>query len=300
MRSLSVSFAAHLASNPLKLAECVLLSPLVGTPMGFTSLNRDLLIDGVTYEAGTWAEMSSMSATRGSGVDNIETSGILSSDNITESDIIAGVYDGAKIELFQVVWSNLSYGKFIVLTGVLGEISHTGTLFNTEFRSLSQFLSQNIVDLTSPVCRVRQLFDAKCFVNGTNYDETFVPGDFRFLSPVSAVVSSRQITFGGPTTPVNGEIKATGYYDYGIVLFTTGLNAGYSRDVKSHILNASLAEITLQESFPFTVAVSDIARLEAGCDRLSATCTNKYANIGNYRGEPHLPGSEAILKRGRK
>jgi len=34
----------------------------------------------------------------------------------------------------------------------------------------------------------------------------------------------------------------------------------------------------------------------AGCDKRSETCAAKFANIANFRGFPHIPGQDAIIR----
>ncbi|MFQ8433709.1 phage BR0599 family protein [Amaricoccus sp. W119] len=36
--------------------------------------------------------------------------------------------------------------------------------------------------------------------------------------------------------------------------------------------------------------------LVAGCDKTAATCASKFANIANFRGFPHIPGQDTVLR----
>ncbi len=293
-RSLSAGYTSHLAQDVQQRAVLVKVTRQDAEVLAFTSFDDDLVFDGTTYEAEAAVDPSDVRSSVGTGVDNLEVMGALISERITDTDILAGLYDGAAVELFEVVWSDTALGRLVYLTGSLGEFTVETGRYRTELRSLSQRLAQQIVEVAQPTCRVKELFDARCFVGGENYDETFVPADFRSDHSVTAVGSLTEITFGS-----NSEV--TGYYDHGKVTFLTGLNAGIAREVKSHVLVGSTAVITLQEAFPFTVAVGNSATLEAGCDRRVPTCRTRFANLGNYRGEPDLPGNNEItLKRGRR
>jgi len=42
--------------------------------------------------------------------------------------------------------------------------------------------------------------------------------------------------------------------------------------------------------------VGDAYSLIPGCDKLLTTCRDKFSNVDNFRGEPHLPGMDAILR----
>lgn len=59
------------------------------------------------------------------------------------------------------------------------------------------------------------------------------------------------------------------------------------------------SRVVLHEAFPFAVSPGDAFQITTGCNRLPGTCTQKFANIVNFRGEPHLPGTEKLLERGR-
>jgi hypothetical protein len=36
--------------------------------------------------------------------------------------------------------------------------------------------------------------------------------------------------------------------------------------------------------------------LTQGCDKRAATCAERFANIANFRGEPHLPGFDLLTR----
>ena len=43
-------------------------------------------------------------------------------------------------------------------------------------------------------------------------------------------------------------------------------------------------------------APGDRVRLTAGCDKRPATCRLKFQNFLNFRGFPHIPGQDAVLR----
>ena len=53
--------------------------------------------------------------------------------------------------------------------------------------------------------------------------------------------------------------------------------------------------ITVVDPFPFQIKAGDLLEVHAGCDKRFVTCRNKFSNVENFRGEPHLPGVDAIL-----
>ncbi len=86
---------------------------------------------------------------------------------------------------------------------------------------------------------------------------------------------------------------ADGWFDGGVLIMETGLNAGVARDVLSWTAATRTAGLFLP--LPYAVAVGDVFRLQPGCDKRLTTCRDKFANRLNFRGEPHVPGGNALI-----
>jgi phage conserved hypothetical protein BR0599 len=283
-RTLSAELQDHIGGIVLTMATLVKVTRQDGEILGFTGHDQNLIFDGVTYESTSAVNASSIRSSQTSGIDNLEIVGMLQSARITDADLLAGLYDSADVEVSVVNWADLSMGRLILLTGSIGEITFRDGQYTAELRGLMQRLNQQVGATTSPMCRVKQLGDAECKVSLAG---------FQFSRTVFSVTSATVITFAA-------DASASDTYTYGRVIFTSGLNAGLEREVKRHILVTGRAQITLQEAFPFVVAVSDVATLEVGCDRRLTTCISRFSNSANFRGEPYLPGTNQILRRGRR
>ncbi len=85
---------------------------------------------------------------------------------------------------------------------------------------------------------------------------------------------------------------AQGYFSYGLLTWLTGANAGYKMDVRT----SSVGSITLALPMPNPIAVGDTYSVVAGCDKTAATCKGRFNNFINFRGEPFIPGTDAILR----
>lgn len=86
---------------------------------------------------------------------------------------------------------------------------------------------------------------------------------------------------------------ATPILDGGSVTWITGENAGASMELKTY--NAGTNQITLWLGMGFPIQVGDTFFFYAGCDKRRDTCLNTFANILNFRGEPDMPGTDALL-----
>lgn len=93
--------------------------------------------------------------------------------------------------------------------------------------------------------------------------------------------------------PVNLRFNyAQGYFSYGMLTWLTGQNAGYRMDVRQ----SSVGSITLALPMPYPISVGDTYTVVAGCDKTAATCKGRYNNFINFRGEPYIPGTDAVLR----
>jgi uncharacterized phage protein (TIGR02218 family) len=294
---------SYLAGSMLALCNCVRIVRLDGRVYTFTSLDVDLVIAGETYLAYTSVDATELAAQIGSGVDNLSVVALLSSTVIKETELLAGLWDGAKVELFMFSHDQpVTVGKLgPLLTGTIGEITEDGGQFTAEVRGLSQRLSQQFVALCSPLCRHRAVGDRFCMPKGFNEGQNgSVPtgsvtmAAARFSRTVTVVNSTKQITFGG-------DASSSGLYRYSPLVFTAGANVGLAREVKEHTQGGgSTAVITLQEAFPYPVQIGDIATLEKGCNRTLAICNSIWGNTSNYGGEPFIPGNDSLLRVGRR
>lgn len=93
---------------------------------------------------------------------------------------------------------------------------------------------------------------------------------------------------GGRTIIPVGVDDSPGYYDGGLLVWETGLNAGRSQEIKSW----SDGSLYLFQR-PFNLPqVGDRFVLHPGCDKTRATCSEKFSNVINFRGEPDVPGQD--------
>ena len=74
----------------------------------------------------------------------------------------------------------------------------------------------------------------------------------------------------------------------------TGANEGIIREVLyNDDGSAGKIRFSVKRAFPFPIEVGDGFDLKAGCNRTLEDC-KKYGNVINFRGEPFIPGFEAM------
>jgi len=54
--------------------------------------------------------------------------------------------------------------------------------------------------------------------------------------------------------------------------------------------------VTLADAPAFAVEAGALALLTEGCDRRMETCSARFGNAVNFRGEPYLPGNDLLTR----
>jgi len=216
----SPALLAHLAGDVLTLATLVTVTRRDGTVFGFTDHDRDLTFSGRTYLAGTYTA-SAISSTADMAVDNLEVASYLSGAVVTESDLLAGLWNYAQVLIEQVNYADLSMGARILRRGTLGEISIGKLAFNTELRGLTQAVQQTVGELTSIRCRA-DLGDARC---GVNLAPLTVTGTVQAVDANNCAITDSTRTEPGAASPVS--VTAISTAQYAVVTAPAhGLTAG--------------------------------------------------------------------------
>lgn len=163
MKGTPAALITHMQQPVTSMAGCWRLQRTDGQVFTFTEHPADLVVDAETYKAATGFSRTAIAQSEGLGVDNLDLQGLLSSGDITESDIRANRYRDAQVWYFEVNWRDISLGLHKLDYGFIGEIGVHGGIFVAEFRSLAQRLDQEIGEKYGRICRV-ELGSAACGV----------------------------------------------------------------------------------------------------------------------------------------
>ena len=290
MRTTSAELATHLAGRGRTLATCIKITRQDTTVYGFTSHDRDIEFDGVTYVASLGMARSAIDSKAGMQVDNLEAFGVLNAESITVEDLRAGLWDHAEIRVFEVNWRDLTMGSLKQLRGWLGQVRFEGTRHHTEIRGLASALNASVGELISPACQA-DVGDARCTVDMTDYTTT---------GEVTAATSNRlfDTDLSGAVvrlTPTTTGAPDLNYFQAGFVTWLTGANAGRRMEVKAYALDG---EVELQLAMEGDVVAGDTFTITAGCDKSPTVCRVRYGNRVNFRGFDMLPGIDKMLRVG--
>jgi uncharacterized phage protein (TIGR02218 family) len=280
MRTVPEALQAKLDSGVTTLCRCWLIARSDGVTQGFTDHDEDVTLEAVICRAGSGLTGSEAAQTLGLAVDASEISGALAGDTLNEDDLAAGRYDAATVELWLTDWSDPEL-RVLLAKGTLGEVRREGQAFTAEVRGLSQRLAEESGRLYTTTCSA-DLGDARCQVD---LDDPA----FRGSGTVAALVATSRIAFDGL------DAFDDGWFTAGKLTFTSGANAGLSVEVKSHRHDGTVT-LDLWQAMPQPIAAGDAFVITAGCDKRFATCHERFDNAINFRGFPHIPGNDFVLR----
>ena len=134
-------------------------------------------------------------------------------------------------------------------------------------------------------------------VDGSLNTDPSTFSDWFMMGRVTAVASNRQFTveLQHPSSVTDPTI-----YSVGVAHFASGDNLHHVVEVKK-VDNVVAGppqkfDVHLFLRAPSNVVIGDAIVIVAACDKRRSTCADQFDNIVNFRGEPDVPGQDAILK----
>ncbi|MEL6364670.1 MAG: DUF2163 domain-containing protein [Pseudomonadota bacterium] len=279
MRALPPGFAAHLAGGATTLALCWRIERLDGVVVAVTDHDAPIAFGGDTYEPKAAFEATAQDAKADLSVDALSGLGALSADALQEDDILAGRFDGARIDVLQVNWADPAE-RLHLSAGYLGEATRRDGALEVEVRGLKAALDRPEGRIYQPTCDAR-LGDTRCGVETSGAPN-------RAEGAVSAVRNLREIAVSG----LDGFGKD--WFAFGELTWATGARAGLTDRIVSHFVEPAAPVLILSERPHPPIAAGDAFEAVAGCDKRFETCRDKFANVVNFRGFHRMPGDDFL------
>lgn len=274
MKSLSPTVTSMLNAEVSTLAHCWKITRRDGGVVGFTDHNQSLTVEGILYHAQSGFTPSAIASNALLKADNLSVEGLLDSDHISEAAIVAGEYDNALMDVFQVDYTQPDAGVLHLKTGWIGSIQLQSGKFVAQLRGLTQILNNHVGTLYAPRCRA-QLGDAQCGVDMSSRNVT---------SSVTHVTSRTVFTDSSRSEPENT-------FHFGTLTWLTGDNQGQVSEIRRYSEGGTF---TLLLPLAHDIQIGDSFRAAHGCDRYFSTCCERFNNAVNFRGEPHVSGMDAL------
>ena len=279
MRQLPDGLQAHLDSGATTLAWCWRIERRDGVRLGFTDHDQPLSFDGTTFEAATGFTASEFKTAIGLAVDSVDIASALRSDSLDEDDLAAGLFDDARVEIFRVNWQDTTQ-RLLMRTGSIGEVRRSATSFTAEIRGLAHYLQQPRGRTYQRVCDA-DLGDARCTVD-------LEAGSHRAMGTVISATDDERLVVDGISA------IAADRFTRGVLAWTTGPNAGQRAEIKRHEIIDGQVLIELWQTPARSPLPGDGFTATVGCDKTFPTCRDVFSNVDNFRGFPHIPGSDFV------
>ncbi|CAA9498213.1 MAG: Gene Transfer Agent FAD/FMN-containing dehydrogenase [uncultured Sphingomonas sp.] len=250
---------------------CWLLERRDGAGVALTTHDSDLRLADQYFEAAPGLRPAAI--VRGSGGEPTgEVSGALSSDALQAEDLWAGRWDGALSRMMAVDWHRPEQEPVNLAAGEIGDIVVEGTGFQADLLGPEDRLKATVCPTTSPECRA-VLGDKQCRVNMAG----------RSLRGEVVSASANRLTLDRvvPDSFAKGALR-----------WLSGDNCG----LRSVISSCPDGSLLLREVPRRPVRTGERVILYEGCDKRLETCRTRFANVLNFRGEPHLPGNDLLTR----
>jgi uncharacterized phage protein (TIGR02218 family) len=144
--------------------------------------------------------------------------------------------------------------------------------YSVDLLGVAAELERPVCPLTSPECRA-ELGDPKCRVD-----------------MAGRTLRAKVVGVAGHVITVDQVLDER--FRFGRVRFLGGGANGEARI----ILGAEGNELSLRSAPSGPVAAGTAVEIVEGCDKMLATCAERFANAANFRGEPHLPGNDLLTR----
>ncbi|MEZ5954292.1 MAG: DUF2163 domain-containing protein [Hyphomonas sp.] len=163
MRSLQTEFSERLASGATTTCLCWRLTRKDGAVLASTEHDAPLVVDGVSYQPGGALSAGAFSQSAGLKPGQAAAGGVLADDGITEADLSAGLWDGARVDVLRVDWQRPDLFA-AVWSGRLSEVSRGPGGFQAELVSLKADIERPVGRVYARACDA-VLGDARCGVD---------------------------------------------------------------------------------------------------------------------------------------
>lgn len=243
-----------------------------GMAQGFTSHDRDLYFAGIVHRAAPGMVPSAIRRSSDLTPDSVDVQGAVSHDSISAAGLQAGLYDDATIEIGAVDWESLAHE--VVFAGELGRVDDNRQGFTAELRSAKALLERDLVPRTSPTCRANFCGDS-CGLSAARFTHR------RMTESIDCDANRVGVAGIDPALFLNGRLR-----------FLEGIQTGLPFSIVAIDQTGLLLDRQLAANMPQQLAIE----LREGCDHRFETCSTRYANSINFRGEPFLPGNDILAR----
>ena len=189
---------------------------------------------------------------------------------------LGGALDGARVVIERIFFSDWAtpVGAVVIFSGRVSDVSGSRSAVKVDVKSDIELLNVSSPRNIYQSGCMRTLYDGGCKVNREKFT-------------VNGRVTANSTT--GTELACN-LTQSDGWFNQGVIKFTSGRNAGLSRTVKEH----KGGRLSFALRLPFPPQSGDVFKIYPGCDKRQETCGRKFDNIVHFRGFPYIPAADTI------
>lgn len=299
MKPITSSLTTLLATRKYMYASLFQFALVNGNNLYYTDHRNNISWGGNIYSSGGTVgpyfnlegNKCKMTQVIGTGAQQFQLSCLPAQGTINGQAILSairqGVFDGAELTYSGAYWAQGVTDTPltpVAPTGVI--IKQVGRIANVDIGRTAIIFTANdhleLLNLQMP----RNLYQAPCA--NSLYDAGCT------LNQASFAVSGTVIS-GSTVSVVKAALsQATGYFDLGQITFTSGINNGVTRSIKTYI-QGTPGTVSLFTPLPSAPSAGNTFTIYPGCQKDINTCTTKFNNALHFRGEPYIPAPETAV-----
>lgn len=276
MRALNPAQLAALAEPATMLVTLWHITRLDGTVIRLTDSDVPVVVDGDTYHPKGSTDRTAIRLRAGLTTDNLDVSGVLTGELILEDDLQRGLYDHADMQI-SLAFANAELPAIPLAVGRWGEVQLDQAGYTVQINGLTQALQATIGESTTPTCRAN-FGDSRCKASLATWRHTYT---------LASVASTSALTLTGPSL-----LDPSATYAGGLLEVMDGPAQGLRMEVRTW--DVGTLAVGLYLPLATLPVAGNSVRLTAGCDKTRQTCQLRYGNVINFRGEPDIPGIDAL------
>lgn len=280
MKQVSGALRALLEGDAFLMADLFTVSLAQGQVLYYTNADKPVEWQGRRFEM-LLVKRGSVKTARGLSVDGNELEVSADASSLLQGlpwveAALGGALDGARVKMERLFFRDWDtpVEAVVLFSGRVSGVS--GSRYRAKVSVKSDI---ELLNVSSP----RNIYQAGCM--RTVYDKGCKANKTRLT------VSGRVAVRGSETEIVTSLTNPDGWFDLGVLEFTTGRNRGLTRSVKSYAKGRFEFALRL----PFVPEPGDAFRVYPGCNKSKKQCEEKFNNVVHFRGFPFIPAASTVM-----